>query len=189
MGTDERGGWLASADAFTDFYRRRAEGLLVYFARRVCDAEVALDLTAETFARAYDGRAGFRGGDDDAAGAWLYGIARNLLRDWYRRGRCERSALARLGVEVPPLDDAELARIEELAGLEPLRGVLAEALQTLSGAQREALRMRVVEELPYPEVATRLGLTEQTARMRVSRGLRALGRLLEPMTTAEEVGR
>jgi RNA polymerase sigma-70 factor (ECF subfamily) len=116
----------------------------------------------------------------------LYGIARNLLRDWYRRGRCEQSALARLGVEVPALDDAELARIEEQAGLRRLRGALDDALATLSGDQREALRLRVVEELPYDEVARRLGVSEQTTRMRVSRALRALGRVIEP-TTAEEV--
>jgi RNA polymerase sigma-70 factor (ECF subfamily) len=186
MGTEERGGWLATADAFTAFYRMRSEPLLIWFARRVCDAEVALDLTAETFARAYDGRATFRGGDADAAGAWLYGIARNLLRDWYRRGRCERSALAQLGVSVPGLDDGELARIEELAGLEPLRGAVADALRLLSGEQREALRLRIVEELPYDEVARQLGVSEQTTRMRVSRGLRALGRVIEP-AVAEEV--
>lgn len=187
MGTTERGGWLGTAAAFTDFYRERAERLLLFFVRRTCDAEVALDLTAETFARAYAARDSFRGGDEDAAGAWLYGIARNLLRDFYRRGRCERTALGRLGVEVPALDDAELTRIVELAGLEPLRETVAEALSTLSGDQREALRLRVVEELPYPEVATRLGLSEQTARMRVSRGLRALGTVIEPALAAEEV--
>lgn len=186
MGTEERGGWLATAGAFTAFYRDRAEPLLIWFARRVCDGEVALDLTAETFARAYDGRAGFRGGDDDVAGAWLYGIARNVLRDWYRRGRCERTALARLGVEVPALDDAELARIEARAGIEPLRGAVAQALRTLSGEQREALRLRIVDELPYDEVARRLGVSEQTTRMRVSRGLRALRRVIEP-AVAEEV--
>ncbi|MBB4663476.1 RNA polymerase sigma factor [Conexibacter arvalis] len=187
MGNDEREGWLATSASFTAFYRARSEPLLVWFARRVCDAEVALDLAAETFARAYDGRATFRGGDDDAAGAWLYGIARNLLRDWYRRGRCERSALARLGVDVPALADAELARIEELAGLEPLRGAVAAGLRTLSRDQREALRMRIVEELPYDEVARRLGVSEQTTRMRVSRGLRALAGAIDPAATAEEV--
>lgn len=186
MGTTDRGAWLGTPAAFADFYRERAEPLLLYFARRVCDAEVALDLTAETFARAYAGRATFRGDGADEAGAWLYGIARNLLRDWYRRGRCEQSALARLGVEVPALDDAELARIEEQAGLRRLRGALGDALATLSGDQREALRLRVVEELPYDEVARRLGVSEQTTRMRVSRGLRALGRAIEP-ATAEEV--
>lgn len=187
MGTKDRGGWLGTSQAFTDFYRDRSEALLVFFARRVCDAEVALDLTAETFARAYAGRATFRGGGDDEAGAWLYGIARNLLRDWYRRGRCERTALAKLGVAVPALDDAELARIEELAGLEPLRGAVAAALRTLSADQREALRLRVVEELSYDELAERLGLSEQTVRARVSRGLRALGGVIDAGAATERV--
>ena len=34
--------------------------------------------------------------------------------------------------------------------------------------------MRVVDDLPYEEVARRLGVSEPTARARVSRGLRAL---------------
>ncbi len=187
MGIRNRRGWLATPEAFTDFYRVRSEALLVWFTRRVYDAEIALDLTAETFARAYASRASFRGGGEDEAGAWLYGIARNLLRDWYRRGRCERAALARLGVEVPALDDAELARIEEAAGLELLRELVAEALLEISADQRDALRLRVVEERGYDELAARLGVSEQTARARVSRGLRVLAGKLEP--ASERTGR
>jgi RNA polymerase sigma-70 factor (ECF subfamily) len=37
-----------------------------------------------------------------------------------------------------------------------------------------AIELRIVRELPYPEVAAELGVSEQTARARVSRGLRAL---------------
>ena len=45
---------------------------------------------------------------------------------------------------------------------------------SLSFDQREALELRIVKELPYPEVAIALGVSEQTARARVSRALRAL---------------
>jgi hypothetical protein len=50
------------------------------------------------------------------------------------------------------------------------------AFGELRAQQREALWMHVVEELPYPEVSTALGLSEPAARARVSRGLRALRR-------------
>jgi RNA polymerase sigma-70 factor (ECF subfamily) len=50
----------------------------------------------------------------------------------------------------------------------------------LSGAQRDALQLRVVEEQSYQQVAAALGVSEQTARARVSRGLRSLARALEP---------
>jgi DNA-directed RNA polymerase specialized sigma24 family protein len=42
------------------------------------------------------------------------------------------------------------------------------------------VRLRVVDELAYPVVAARLGITEQAARARVSRALRVLAVALEP---------
>jgi hypothetical protein len=44
-----------------DLYRAECERMLVYFARRVYDAQLALDLVAETFARAYGSRDGVTG--------------------------------------------------------------------------------------------------------------------------------
>ena len=44
---------------------------------------------------------------------------------------------------------------------------------------REALWLRVVEERSYGEIADALDISEQTARARVSRGLRSLGRALD----------
>jgi DNA-directed RNA polymerase specialized sigma24 family protein len=41
------------------------------------------------------------------------------------------------------------------------------------------MRLRVIDGLGYPEVAERLRCTEQNARQRVSRGLRALGLALQ----------
>jgi RNA polymerase sigma-70 factor (ECF subfamily) len=87
--------------------------------------------------------------------------------------------VARLGVRVPEASAAEIERILELAGLGSLRAVIAQELSRLSAQQREALQLRVVDELPYPDVASRLGISEQAARMRVSRGLSALARAVE----------
>jgi RNA polymerase sigma-70 factor (ECF subfamily) len=160
---------------FDALYDRAAERLLVFLARRVVDAEVALDLWAETLAQAFAGRRRFRGASAAEEEAWLFGIARRQLALYIRRGRAERRALERLGLERPVLDDADLERLEELAGLGELRTALAREIDRLSQGQRDAVRLRVVEELPYPEVAARLQVTEQTARARVSRALRRLG--------------
>ena len=53
---------------------------------------------------------------------------------------------------------------------------LARALDALPAATREAVLLRVVEQLDYAEIAARLGCTGQAARLKVSRGLRALRR-------------
>lgn len=163
---------------FAELYARHHQGLLAFFMRRTFDAEASVDLVGETFAQAFGGRRRFRGTTQDAEAAWLYTVARRLLSRYYRRGRAERDALERLGVARAQLDDESLARIEELAGVATMRGLIAEQVRALSLEHREALALRVVEELAYPDVAARLGVSEQTARARVSRGLRALDRLL-----------
>lgn len=52
----------------------------------------------------------------------------------------------------------------------------------LSPAVRDAMRLRVVDELAYPALAARLGTTEPAARARVSRGLAALADALDGPT-------
>lgn len=80
----------------------------------------------------------------------------------------ERRALRRLGLEVPVIDSEDEARIVELAGIEHLRAVVRAALEQLSAPQRDALRLRVVDELSYKTVADRLGISQQAARARVA---------------------
>jgi RNA polymerase sigma factor (sigma-70 family) len=160
----------------TRLYDQHAGAMLGFYVRRTFDPEAAVDLVAETFATAFVDRARFRGDGQDAQAAWLYGIARNLLADWRRRAGVERRALARLGVQRRDLTDVEYDRIEELAGLGALRAGLRAGLAELSDEHREALRLRVVEEREYADVADVLGITEQTARARVSRALGALRR-------------
>ena len=104
-------------------YERDGRRLLVFFTRRTYDAQVAVDLVAETYARACEQRRRFAGdpGDRDAVAAWVFGIGRNVLHEALRRGRAERRALRRVGVEPPVLAADEQARIEELAELGELR--------------------------------------------------------------------
>jgi RNA polymerase sigma factor (sigma-70 family) len=167
-----------AADDFADLYDRHARTLVLFFQRRTYDPEAAVDLMAETFAAAFRDRGSFRGTDADSATAWLFGVARHQLSGYYRRGAVERRALARLGVQPRALTDAELERIEQLAGTADLRDEVARVLAELSTEHREALELRVVQERPYEEVARLLRISEPTARQRVARALRVLGRRL-----------
>src|SRR4051794_3356172 len=130
--------------AFSALYRGAAQDVLVFLARRTYDPEIAADLMAETFARAFLGRRRFRGTTLEEARAWIFGIARKRLAMYLRRGRAEQRALRRLGLERPQLGEGESARIEELAGLEKIRRHLAEQLSELAPGQRRALELRVV---------------------------------------------
>jgi RNA polymerase sigma-70 factor (ECF subfamily) len=111
------------------------------------------------------------------------------LSRYLRRARVECRAVQRLGIRVPPVHEDDVAAVEERAGFGDLRAALGAELARLSVEQRDALQLRVVEERPYPEVARVLGVSEQAARARVSRGLRALASALEPHRMEREVSR
>jgi hypothetical protein len=114
-----------TADDIARLYRSEARRMAGFLVARTHDPEVALDLVAETFASVVRDRRQFRGEGDEAATAWVYGIARNLLSNWYRRGEVERRAMRRLGVERPVIGEAEYERLIELAGLAQMRTRLA----------------------------------------------------------------
>jgi RNA polymerase sigma-70 factor (ECF subfamily) len=169
------------ATSLGELFEAEGPRLLAFVTRRTFDAEQALDVVGEVFAVAFERRGKFRGSTREEAVAWLYWICRTQLNHQFRRRGAERRALTRLGVDRPVMGEDERRRVEELAGLAELRAVVADELQRLPGDQREAVRLRVVDELDYEEVAGRLGISQQTARARVSRGLRALSEAIKAM--------
>src|SRR5271156_176969 len=99
--------------AFARFYRRFEQPVLGFFMRATGRAELAADLTAETFASALESVATYdpaRGRADN----WLFGIARNVLGSSYRRSRVEADARERLGMPRLVLGDPAAAPIPPL---------------------------------------------------------------------------
>ena len=178
-----------NADEVADLYDRHAEAILAFLVRRTWDPEVAVDILAETFAVAIEGRRRFRGHDREAARAWLYGIARNQLADHFRRSGAQRRALARLGIERRPLTDVEYERIEDLAASQDMRNRVGDQLDALPVDQREAVRLRVIEEEDYQTLAQTLDISQDTARARVSRGLQALRVAIDAETADDSLQR
>jgi RNA polymerase sigma factor (sigma-70 family) len=163
--------------AFGLLYDRHAEDLHRWFLRQGAGDAAGADLLAELFAQAWLSRHRFHDHDDGNARPWLYGIARNLLAAYRRKDRVETGARQRLGVRLgtgggAPADPAdEVADRLDAGSAGP---ELHAALRELPPGQRAAIALRVVDGLPYPEVAAALDCTDVTARKRVSQGLRAL---------------
>lgn len=167
-----------SAHQLTGLYDRHAREILAFLARRTSDPEAAVDILAETFATAFEDRHRFEPRDPSSARAWLYAIARHQLADYFRSERARGRATARLGIERRALSDSEYDRIEELADTQVLRDQVAGHIARLPDDQQQAVRLRIVDEEPYEQVAALLGISQDTARARVSRGLRALRSVL-----------
>lgn len=163
-------------ELFGVFFDRHYDAVLAYFASRVASPEAAADLCAETLAAALAGAHRF----DPSSGIarqWLFGIARNKLRRYWRDLRVDTDARSLLGMPDVDLDDGTAALIAVEAALDG--GVLRRALDCLPDDQRQAVWLRVVEELDYDEIARRLRLRSGTVRVRVHRGLRRLRTELE----------
>lgn len=155
-------------EAFAVFYRRHVRGVLSFFRRRVDSAELAFDLTAETFAAALEATPRYELRPEPARG-WLYGIAWSKLHEAQRRGRADDAARRALGMAPITLTDDGIERIEGLSG-----GRVLTLLENLPADQREAVRARVVEERAYEEIADRLQCSPSVVRQRVSRGVKAI---------------
>ena len=159
------------AAAFRELYDRYADRVHAYFVRRTGNEDASFDLTAETFAQAWLVRTRFRDDADGSAAPWLFGIARNVLLMSLRRGRLERRTAERLGIA------ERLDGRYEPASLVPADSWADgadELLEELPPNQRQAVRLRVVEDMSYEQVAVALGTTASAARVRVHRALAAL---------------
>jgi RNA polymerase sigma-70 factor (ECF subfamily) len=133
------------------------------------DPVEAEDVVMEAFARAVDSSA-FAGVDNPEA--WLRTVAVNVARSRWRRARFLRSLAPRLAA-TSAYDDLPADRLALLA-----------ALRRLPLAQREAIALHHLADLPVHEVATTLGVPTGTVKARLARGRAALAALLDD--TVEE---
>ena len=125
--------------AFQEFYRAHADRVVIFFARRAYDPELALDLTGETFAVALERRAQFRGSTWQEEQGWLFAIARSQLQHYWRRGEVERAALERIGHDPPHATLADIEWVERMADLPRLRSTVRSALECLPDDQAYAV--------------------------------------------------
>jgi RNA polymerase sigma factor (sigma-70 family) len=149
-----------------ELYRAHARRLAGYLMRATGDAEVAADLTAETFAAALVTRDRYRP-ELSAPTTWLYGIAAHKLSDWRRRGFAEDRARRRLGIERPALSAEDVAEFSRLAD----EVTVVALLEELPTEQRHAVRARLIDDRAYGDIAVAEGVSEAAIRQRVSRGL------------------
>ena len=158
-------------DAFALFYRRHVNGVLRYLLSQTRRPELAADICAEVFAAALEKHNRFDPGRG-AARSWLFALASSRLIDAARRGAVDARSRERLGMSPIELGEADIERIEDL--LDPRLDLIRQLLEGLPADQREAVRLRVIEERDYSEIATHVGMSEHVIRKRVSRGLHAM---------------
>jgi RNA polymerase sigma-70 factor (ECF subfamily) len=140
----------------------------------VRDRAAAEDITQEVFTDAIGALATFRG--DSSPRTWLLSIARNRCIDYLRARRREPwDALIEDGSQSPDAQAEQCAFDGEW--LTDRVGLLR-ALDDLAEGDRALIVLRFKNGLEYDELATAFGLREGTVRMRVSRALARMRKVL-----------
>jgi RNA polymerase sigma-70 factor, ECF subfamily len=142
--------------AFGQLYERYGRVVHGILLARLPPQEVD-DVVQEVFLTALVRLADLR--DPGAFAPWLAAIARNRATDQHRRRR-EHQAIPENGLTAAPIAPEVLA-------------VLA-VLRALPEAYRETLALRLVEGMTGPEIASRTGLTPDSVRVNLHRGMKLL---------------
>jgi RNA polymerase sigma-70 factor (ECF subfamily) len=143
-------------EAFGRLFQRYAPMVHGVLLARVRSSEVD-DLMQDVFLLALQRLPGLR--EAPAFGAWLAMIARNRAVDFYR----SRRPMDELPDDLAKPDSG---RVEAERVLEAIRG--------LPEAYRETLVLRLVEGMSGPEIAARVGLTAESVRVNLHRGMKQL---------------
>src|SRR3954453_7204218 len=131
----------ADPQAFREFYERYAVWVHSWFQRQTGSDSVALDLTAETFAQAWHSLKRFRDLADGSGAPWLFGIARNLLRQYHKHNRIETAARQRLGLPLAFAESEDYERVDDRIAASSMGPALHHAVDGLPSEQRQALEL------------------------------------------------
>jgi RNA polymerase sigma factor (sigma-70 family) len=160
----------ARPDAFVEVVRRHEAAIHGYLARRA-GRQAADDLLAEVWLRAFAARGGY---DTRYGGArpWLYGIARNVLREHRRAGRGDELAA------VDEMGNDPWAGIDDRLDFAERAKAMMAAVRALPAAEREVLLLVAWEQLSPAGAAAVLGVPQGTARSRLHRARVTLRQVL-----------
>lgn len=152
------------ASAFETLYKRHSGKVYGYLQKRLKNRESADEVFQASFIKLHSSRAKYD--FKYLFMQWLFVIVKTTLTDHFRKtGRQIKIADEELNPDLVSQTDPSPALNE---------GKELEALNILPIEQRQAIEMRVIDELSYDEIAAKLGRSQESVRQMVSRGLKKL---------------
>ena len=160
-------------------FERHLGAIYGYISRRV-GPSLAEELTAETFARAFEQRERFVS-THEGARPWLYGIATNLIRNFWRAERRQLAAYARAAALTQSFAD-EYERADAKIDAASLAPEIVSALMEFESGDRDVLLLFAWQDLTYEEIAVALQIPVGTVASRINRARRRIRASLGKLT-------
>ena len=164
-------------EAFEMLYQMHQAGIFTFIRSQVRQAELAADLTQDTFVRAWESLPKLR--DENAFRSWLHSIASNLIRDEMKSGRARLELLESAwheenGSVRPEQPTSDRNGPEQITLAQEANRELWEALGALPTEQRAALVMHHLEGMSVKEIAAAMKVRPGTIMSRLARAREAL---------------
>jgi RNA polymerase sigma-70 factor, ECF subfamily len=176
--------------AFALIYDQHYRAIFSYVFRRMGSYEIARDLTAETFLKAFQKIGSFQWRNVPIS-AWLFRIATNEINLYVRRSKYQPTYLddtdLQLHLPYEPGVETEKAAVEKALQEHEEFLLIQTKLLALDAKYQEVIALRFFEEKSIQEISTILGKKEGTIKSLISRGLSKLRLQIEndaPVKTA-----
>lgn len=163
-------------DDFVELFNGHFQRLYRYLDRLSGDAELAADITQETFIKLHE-----RGSLPDAPGAWLVTVAMNLFRNEHAT-RERRSRLLRVVPEARTFADREVQPLHSIES-HGIEQNVRRALDAIPERERQLLLLRA-EGYSYKDIAEALSLQEASVGTLLARAKRAFRNVYEERADA-----
>ncbi|MCP4867894.1 MAG: RNA polymerase sigma factor [Proteobacteria bacterium] len=169
--------------AFDEIFRRYGPPITQLMRRQIRSNEDASDLVQQTFLQLHRARNDFREGCE--LRPWLYTIAMNLRREYFRKkGRRKESVMdldAKASTQ-PRVDPVDVGALET-------QDQVRQALARLPESQRAVIQLHWFDGLSMSEVADVVGASVSAVKVRAHRGYKVLRAALEATDATETIGR
>ncbi|WP_097039592.1 RNA polymerase sigma factor [Terribacillus aidingensis] len=133
----------------------------------------AQDLCHDTFYEACKNIGSFNG--YSTLSTWVFKIATNLLKKYYRKNKYEQSLMQKLA-EIP---QSEIHSLEELAEINEDTKILLHHISKLDDVSREIILLRIYGELSFADIGILIGKSENYARVTFHRLKLKIQKLME----------
>lgn len=166
------------SSAVAELYGRYSNVVLRYVHYRMRDLETAEDIAHDVWVRALKNLPAYTWQGRDF-GAWLVTISRNMITDHHKAShyRTTRPCGEPFVFEVEDIDP--MVQPEALAVHSALRGLLLDALGSLTPDQRDCIMFRYYDGLSVGETARLMGRNECAVKALTTRAFTSLRGLLQ----------